>query len=339
LLIATQVGLCCALLVPSLLLVRSLRALERVDPGFRTRNLVTAYVTLPTSKYSTPVQIGGYYQRLERDLSAWAGTGNAALVSRLPLSFGVGGDPFSIEGRAWGASGTVPQFAHQLSVGPSYFSIIRSPIVEGGSFDQRDFSEPTNRAIVNETLARAFWPNEPALGRRIMMRALRPGAAWLEIKGVVKDVRTVGLNQPPLPQIYRPFPQAPTRTMALIVSDERGGRSMTRDLAGVLRAADPNVPAYEVRTMGNHVSRSLGRQRFRTQLFTGTVCLLLHWRYSESTAWQCTPPFAAGASSLCEAHLAQREANYWQLCFGIPFVLPSSERSQDWPALMQSRER
>jgi putative ABC transport system permease protein len=264
-LIAIQVGLACALLPPTVLLVESLVALERVDPGFRTADVSTALVTIPASKYRTPAQIAGYYQRLESDLRARLGAGKITLASQLPLSFGAGGDPFSIEGRAFRASGAVPQFAHQIQVGDGYFSLLLSPILAGRVFDERDFSSSTDVAIVNETLARGFWPNESAVGKRILIGAPRPDAKWMEIVGVVGDVHTTQLNQAPLPQIYRPFPHAPTRTMALVVAS---GGGIGADLERIVRSIDSNVPLYQMKTMEQVVATSLDRPRFRTQLFT-----------------------------------------------------------------------
>jgi putative ABC transport system permease protein len=263
LLVALEVGLACALLAPALLLAKSLTRLERVDPGFRTANLHTAWVSLPRGRYSTPAAIAGYYQRLQDQLAAWRGAANVTVASRLPLSFGEGGDPFSIEGRAYGSSGSMPQFAHQIAVGPNYFSLLHVPLRSGRDFEVRDFGEAASVAIVNETLARAFFAGEQAVGKRILMGAPRPGAPWLEIVGVVADVHTGELSRPPLPQIYQPAGLAsPQRTMALIAAGPEF------DWERAVGAVDPAVPAYAPQTMQQHVAVSLSRPRLRTQLFS-----------------------------------------------------------------------
>ena len=264
LLVVVQVALACALLAPSLLLVESFSALERVSPGFRTQNLLTGYVTAPESGYATPAQVGAFYQRVESTLTGWRGAGEATMASRLPMSFGSGGDPFSIEGRGWGASGTLPQFAHEIRVGESYFSLMGIPVMAGRAFDGRDFAGAGNVAVVNETLARAFWPNESPIGKRILMGAPRAGAPWMEIVGIVGSVHSADLTVAPAPQIYRPYVAAPSRTMALIVAGPAGGS----DLARLVRTIDPQVPVYQVRTIAQHVSETLERPRFRTELFS-----------------------------------------------------------------------
>lgn len=260
-LVALQVGFACALLAPALLLARSLAALERVDPGFRTGSLRVAWVSLPHHVHGS-AGIAAYYRRLESQLESQQGAGNATMVSRLPLSFGEGGDPFGIEGRAYDASGTLPQFAHLIAVGPNYFRLLRIPLRAGRDFEARDFAEATNVVIVNETVAKAFFAGQPAVGKRIVIGAPRPGATWLEIVGVAADVHSGELSRPPLPQIYRPDTQDASRlTMALIA----GGSNFSWDRT--VAAVDPSIPVYAPRSLERYVEESLSRPRLRTQLF------------------------------------------------------------------------
>jgi len=256
--IAVQVALVCALLAPALLLRQSLIALESVSPGVRIAGLVTGYVSVPATRAPSPA---AWYRRLEQVLHGQLGSG-VTLASVLPLSQGPGGDPFSMEGRQFGASGTLPQFAHTLSVGEGYFDLMQIRILSGHAFELRDFAEPTHVAVINETLAKAFWPRESPLGKRILIGAPRPGADWMTIVGTVADIHTALLNEAPLPQIYFTYTQWPTRTMA-IVADSRHGA----DLARAVRAADPTVPLYSVRSMEDRVAESVERPRLRAQLF------------------------------------------------------------------------
>jgi putative ABC transport system permease protein len=255
--IAIQVGLVCALVAPALLLMRSLAALESISPGARTHNLITGYVSVPPARSSDPVS---WYRRLETTLHEKLG-GRVTLASVLPLSQGSGGDPFSIEGRAFGASGTLPQMAHTLRVGRGYFDLMEVQVLSGHGFEDRDFAEPTHVAIVNRTLARAFWPDGSPLGKRILMGAPRPGADWMTIVGIAADIHTAGLTVAPMPQVYFPYPQAPTRTMA-IVAEARG-----TDIASAVRAADPAVPLFSVHSMEERVAQSVERPRLRARLF------------------------------------------------------------------------
>jgi predicted lysophospholipase L1 biosynthesis ABC-type transport system permease subunit len=125
--------------------------------------------------------------------------------------------------------------------------------------------------MVNETLAKAFWPRESPLGKRILMGAPRPGAEWMTIVGTAADIHTTLLSDTPLPQIYFPYPQWPARTMAVIAG------AGSRDLASAVRAADPAVPLYSVRSMEERVAESLDRPRLRAEFFTayGTLAFAL----------------------------------------------------------------
>jgi putative ABC transport system permease protein len=261
-LIGVQVALACALLAPSLLLVRSLAALQSVNPGFRTDGLLTASVSLPPQTDS-----GRYAGRLGAELARFGGT----VASALPLTFGEGGDPFSIEGRAYGSSGTLPQFAHHVRVGHGFFELMRIPMVAGRGLEAADDDRPV--AVVNQTLARAFWANESPLGKRILMGAPRAGAAWMTIVGIAVDIHTGPLSAAPASQIFRPIAQAPSRSLAVIVPDSIGAAGLAR----VLREVDPEVPAYGVRSMQDRVAGSIQRPRFRTAIFSayGALAFLL----------------------------------------------------------------
>ncbi len=258
LMVAIQVSFVCALLAPALLLMQSLSALEKIDPGVRTRNLITGYVSVPAAHAPDPA---AWYRRVEEVLHRQFGN-RVTLASALPLSQGAGGDPFSIEGRAFGASGSLPQFAHILRVGDGYFDLMRIRILTGRAFQPRDFAEPTHVAIVNETLSKAFWPGEPPLGKRVLMGAPRPGAAWITIFGTAADIHTSRLTDGPLPQIYFPYSQWPTRTMAIVAETSRAA-----DLTSAVRAADPDVPLFSVRSMEERVAQAVEQPRLRTRLF------------------------------------------------------------------------
>jgi putative ABC transport system permease protein len=258
--VAIQVGLVCGLLAPALLLMQSLSVLESVDPGVRTKNLTTGYVSVSPARALDPVP---WYRRLEETLHQQLGAGNVTLASVLPLSQGGGGDPFSIEGRAFGASGTLAQFCHSMRVGEGYFELMQVKLLSGRAFEPRDFAEPTHSAIANETLAKAFWPRESPLGKRVLLGAPRPGADWMTIVGIAADIHTSQLSEAPLPQIYFPYTQSPARTMAIIVEGRHGA-----DLAAAVRAADNAVPLYSVRSMEERVAQSVERPRLRAQLFT-----------------------------------------------------------------------
>ena len=264
-LIVAQAALTCSLLVAALLLGRSFVKLMAVDPGYHAAGLVTARVSLPP-RYREPAQVAGYFRRLLEELEARMGAGAATLTSQLPLSFGGGGDPFSIEGRPYRANGPVPQASHTQAVGPRYHELLGIPLVEGRLFEERDFAGEGAVAIVSRRLAEGFWPGASALGHRVVMGAPRPGARWATIVGVVGDVRTESLTREAAPQIYLPYPRSPGRGMSLVA---RGGATAIEELRRAVSAVDPGTALFGAATMEERMAGAVAGPRFRLLLFTG----------------------------------------------------------------------
>jgi putative ABC transport system permease protein len=186
-------------------------------------------------------------------------------VSRLPLTGGPGGDPFSIEGRPYDASGRTPQVANQQVVGADYFRTMQIPLLAGRVFAERE-SQPV--AVINQTMARGFWAAMPsdAIGRRIVLGAPRPGAAWLTIVGIVGDVRNSSLDAHPLPQMYVPVEHAPARSMALVIRTAGDPKSVITAVRAQIFAFVPNLPLYDVKTMAEREAVTVAQPRFQTLL-------------------------------------------------------------------------
>jgi putative ABC transport system permease protein len=190
---------------------------------------------------------------------------SASVVSRLPLTGGPGGDPFSIEGRPYDASGSTPQVAHQQVVGADYFHTMQIPLLAGRVFAERE-SQPV--AVINRTLARGFWPSAPsdAIGRRIVLGAPRPGADWLTIVGIVGDVRNSTLDAQPLPQMYVPIEQARARSMALVIRTAGDPDNVIAAVRAQIFMFVPSLPLYDVKTMAERESATVAQPRFQTLL-------------------------------------------------------------------------
>jgi predicted permease len=263
--IVAQSALTCALLVSAVLLGRSFIRLMEVDPGFRAAGLLTAQVSLPP-RYREPAQSAAYYRRLAEHLERRFGGARASFVSRLPLTFGPGGDPFSIEGRPYRANGPVPQSAHAVAVGPSYFSLLSIPIRDGRAFESRDFEGDGAVVVVSHRLADGFWPGQSAIGHRIVLGAPRPGVRWATIIGVAGDVRSESLTRNVVPQIYFPYQSMPGRAMAVVA---RGGGAAAEELRKAVAAADSGAALYAVATMDERISGSVSGPRLRALLFSG----------------------------------------------------------------------
>lgn len=268
LLVAGEVALTFVLLAGSGLLLESFWRLAHASEGFDPTGVLTMRITLPAYKYAGPRQRAAFLDGVVKRLEGAPGIESAAAVSLLPLSGGgPGGDPFSIEGRPYRFNGRVQQVAAYYIATPGYWRTMRIPLLAGRELEARDGPDSPLAAVVSETLARGFWPRlEDALGKRIMMGAPRPGARWLTIVGIVGDIRNAGPRLTPIPQIYAAEEQAPSGNM--VVTARTAGDPMSIATAARLAIGriDPEQPVYDVRTMDQQVSGSIGRDRFQAVL-------------------------------------------------------------------------
>ena len=264
-LITAEIALSLVLVIGSGLLIKSFVRLTSVDPGFRAGKLITARISLPESQYREDHLVTAFFHDLVERMRAVPGVQSASIVSRLPLTGGPGGDPFSIEGRLYDASGRTPQVANQQVVGADYFRTMQIPLLAGRVFAER---EPQPVAVINQTMAYGFWSAAPsdAIGRRIVLGAPRPGAAWLTIVGIVGDVRNSSLDAPPLPQMYVPVEHAPARSMALVMRTAGDPESVISAVRAQIFSYDSNVPLYDIKTMAEREAVTVAQPRFQALL-------------------------------------------------------------------------
>jgi putative ABC transport system permease protein len=263
-LVVGEVALSLVLLAGAGLLLASLLALVRINPGFNPENVVTARVSLPQSEYRQAHQVADFYNQLVVRLQQAPEVASAGLTSMLPLADGIYRNPFSIEGRQWQSQGAdgVPQVANFEAVTPGYFQTLQIPLLRGRLFSALDGPEQAPVAIVSRTLVRGFWPDRDPLGRHIMMGAPRPGVPWLTIVGVVGDVHASGLDSPPIPQIYVPQNQHPSHTMAMVLRTPAGARKTVPFILNTVHQLDPARPVYDISTMDAALSSSVASRRY-----------------------------------------------------------------------------
>jgi len=275
-LITGEVALSLVLVIGAGLLIKSFTRLLSVDPGFRAEKLITARISLSEQTYREDQRVAAFYSDLLERVRMLPGVLSVSVVSQLPLTGGPGGDPFSIEGRPYDAHSRTPQVTDHQVIGPDYFRTMQIPLLAGRIFRDR---EPQPAVIINQTMARGFWPGDlsQAIGRRILLGAPRPGAPWLTITGVVRDVRNSGLAAEPIPQMYVPLDQTPAHSMALVLRTARDTGSLISAVRAQLFSLDPNQPLYDVRTMDQRVAATVAQPRFQTVLLGafGALALIL----------------------------------------------------------------
>jgi putative ABC transport system permease protein len=270
-LVVAEITLAAMLVIGGGLLLRSFWQLQQVDPGFEARGLLTMEVSLPPASYPGPAQVAGFVDRLSERLAALPGVEAAAAMSGLPPRRDLDANDMVFEGMREDPHGPRHNADFWQFVTRDYFRTMRIPLVAGRDFTAQDGARGAGVAVVNETMARTFWPGRDPVGRRI--KSYGRNARWLTIVGVAHDVKQQGLEQKPGTEIYFLESQVPATAVDSPPSTFHLVLRCARDplrLAGAARAAvhglDPSLPVAHVETMDRVVGQSLGRPRFVTLL-------------------------------------------------------------------------
>jgi putative ABC transport system permease protein len=269
-LVVFQVGLCVLLLIGAGLLIRSFERLLRVDPGLDAHNVITMNVNLPSVKYSKPEQQTMFFDDLLRRVSTLPGVRGAAISAALPLSW-KRITPILPEGQPEVPLAQRP-FIDIEAISPAWFKTLRVPLKLGREFTDADNAQAPKVVIINETLARRYWPNQNPVGRHLIMGR---GPAASEIVGVAADVKNRGVALDPQPQLYFPFAQIPWGNMNLIVRTANDPHGMVASLRAQVEAIDPDQPINAVQTVDELMDASRAQPRSFTLLIGGFAALTL----------------------------------------------------------------
>jgi predicted permease len=290
-LIATEVALALLLLVGSGLLIRTALALSAVDPGFEPKGVISARVALPRTEYLDDNRIRLTLERMVEETRRIPGVTSAAVTSQVPMSLGGNSNGLVPEGRPATLENAIQSQLRLVSTG--YFETMGIHLKEGRPFTEDDHRGAQKVMIVSETLARAAWPGESAIGKR--MSCCDAGADddplapdYKIVIGVAAAVRWLGPAVPPQPEFYLPLAQAPDhpravawewvqRTMYIVARTPNEPAAAASGLVAVLRAIDPNLPLFNVRTMEERIATTVAANRFHTVLLTllGSIGLVL----------------------------------------------------------------
>jgi putative ABC transport system permease protein len=273
-----EVALALVLLTSAGLLLQSFWRLQRVPLGFNPANTLAGDVLTSRRTYPKPEDAVRFYRNLQERLSALPGIRSASAITPLPLTEGEWESGFIIEGQPSKKS-EQPITDFRIAT-PGYFRTMGIALLQGRDFDQRDRTDSSPVVIVNETMARRFFPNENPIGKRIAPQSgIGPGDPPMrEIIGVVADVRFRGPGIQPKPESYVPHSQYGLRGLTLVVrGDSAAAISLAPTIRQVLSEIDKGVPFYNVRTLNQYVSTSLARPRLGAVLlsvFAGVALLL-----------------------------------------------------------------
>jgi putative ABC transport system permease protein len=261
-LVIAEVALALVLLTGAGLLMRSFTRLIAVDPGFRPAGAAIGTIFLPRSLYPARPQHARFAQSLVDGLAALPGVTAAAVVTNLPFSGGVDPRTFTLTGSPATPAEQLPT-AHHHRVSGGYFAALGIPLLRGRSFDDRDGADAPAVIVVNQALARAYFPDRDPVGQSLALTGDGPA----EIVGVVGDVRAQRLEDAITFQIYRPFAQSPGRSFTYVVRTAGATTALPAAISRVVTALDPAQPTEGIRPLLELVGDSLARRRFALTLF------------------------------------------------------------------------
>jgi putative ABC transport system permease protein len=272
-----EISLAMVLLVGGGLLIRSFALVSSVNPGFDPTNVIEAEVSLPQFQYSMPQQWTAFSNELLTRLHAQPGLRDSALAAPLPmdrqgqasLAFSIVGNPPLSPGKS--------NTADYTTVSPDYFRVMRIPLQRGHFFSEQDSPSHPNVAIISETLARRYFPNQDPIGRRMKFGFPPNANVSREIIGVVGDLRDVALSRTPGPMMYVPFAQAPLYGGEIVVRSSSSAASVAAGIRQTVQSIDQDLPVTDVEAFPEAVGASVAQERFRTLLmssFSGIALIL-----------------------------------------------------------------
>jgi len=271
-LVVAEVSMALVLLVGAGLMLRSFYRVLHADAGFRSEGLVVANVSLPRTSFDEHPQRAALFERALAELRSQPGV--RAVAATLPL---LGGwqSSFSVEGRPEPPPGQRPS-ADIARVSPDYFAVMGVRVLEGRVFDERDRDGTPPVCIVDERFAKSYWPGESPLGKRVKFGGLDNDAPWMEVVGQVGHVKNYGVDEDSRVELYLPFMQSSASGFTLLVEADSAGVAAD-SLRAAMRAANPEIPLYQIRPLDDVVSERSAERRLAAQLITvfAGVALLL----------------------------------------------------------------
>jgi putative ABC transport system permease protein len=286
-LIVSELAIAVILMVGAGLLLRTLRDLLRENPGFNPTQVVTANIQLPnpndpkTDPYLDIPRRAAFDRELLRRMKAIPGVELAAITSALPTTNSnpnaVGGlaiEGFAIEDRPVESSQNLS--AERIRISPDYFKVLQATLVSGRSFTEGDEDGKPLVAIIDESTAHKYWPDRDPLGRRVRF-ARDPTKPWTTVVGIVKDIKSDGLDVDGVPHIYVSTYQDPSRRLSVVLRTSLPATMLEPQIRHEIQSIDPGLPVFNVSSMNDILDRSLASRRFSAGLvggFAGLAVLL-----------------------------------------------------------------
>jgi predicted permease len=275
-LVVAEVALASALLIGAGLMLRSFVNLMRTDPGFRPEHVLTASVSLPAADYKDGEAIARFYDLLVMDLSRLPGVQAAGAGTDIPWTGYNENTSFDIEGRSHDANALFHARYHAAT--PDYFRALGIPLAGGRFLTERDNAAAPQVILINRSLARKYWPNEDAVGKRV---SFNDPPDWVTVAGVVGDVKDAPTGSEAEPAFWWPeLQQQPARTMSIAVRANAvransDPKALLEAVQQDVRRLNPSLAVADVRMMDQIANSSVATPRFSLFLVGLFACLAL----------------------------------------------------------------
>jgi predicted permease len=274
LLIASESALAVVLMVGAGLLLRTFWGLLQENPGFNPSRIVAANTWLPVpnnnalDQYAKPEVWTAFVRESLRRVNALPGVEVAAMTSDLPVTHSAQQIPINVADRPdESRKGLVSEITGAT---PEYFKVLQASLARGRFFAEDDQLDKQLVVIVDETTAHTFWPNLDPIGKRLAFGRAGNGPngpQWRDVVGVIRDIKSDGLDQSGAPHIYVPMYQLPgVRTLSVVARTSLSALALEPQIRREIQAVDPNLPVFNVRTMSEVIDGSLASRRFSAEL-------------------------------------------------------------------------
>src|SRR5262245_24850492 len=262
-LVTIEVTLALVLLVGASLMTRSFMKLLQVNPGFEPNHLVAAQVFLPATKYRERQSLVRFFEDVVADLRASAGVRSASAISILPMQEVTVASalPFTVEGQP--PPRNEDPLADVRIVAPGYFETMRIPLIAGRTLEDHDGEDAARASVINETMARRYFPDGSAIGR-----VIQNPHGKSTVVGIVADVRSEGLAAEPKKQVYLPMRQSPSAAMTLVARTAGDPEGLAGTIRRAVQTADAQQPLYNLSTLDQLLARAVFLPRVSTQLLS-----------------------------------------------------------------------
>jgi predicted permease len=274
-LVVVEIAFSLILLIGAGLLVRSFVRLQQVPPGFSPEHVVSMMVTLKGKDFDSTAKWTQFMNTIRARVGSLPGVEAVGATSSLPLSGTGGWSGIEVDGFPRGPNEPELQ-SDQRNATPNYFETLRIPLLAGRYFSERDTAASARVAVIDEKMARRFWPNGTAIGKRLRLTVNKVNP-WIEIVGVVGVVKQYGLDADTRMTVYFPQSQLPVVTMYIVARTKSDAAVAAPAIVSAIHSLDPQLPVYGVRTMEERLARSLARQRFAMSMlgaFAGFALVL-----------------------------------------------------------------